>query len=565
MKVIAITIYFDKLCVCSNHLKQVKPDKIRQNNSKQTSMGNKRPSLLAISTLVVGTIGAGLFIIGLWQTNIISLPKALPKNNQISRIEGDSNTQDVQLTLLGDTFSGYSTFRNANFLLAMQNSGIVINYANEFDQTLRAQTLGKGKADLIVTTLDQFLRQQPAGKIVGLLDRTVGADAVVLNTKQYPRLNSLLDLKALIKSEKEKGRKISITYAKDTPSEYLALVLDSKFEAFDLSDFEIKQVTDASEAWKLMQDPKENVAIAILWEPYVTQAKQQGYNSVLSSQDTPNAIIDVIVASDQLIQSNPDAILRLLSYYYRQIDTNIKDATQLQKQVAEDGNLSATAAANIIDGIDFFTALETQQWFQDGLLRQRIAATASVLTASKRLKQAPIDPDALYAEQFVTEAANNTQALLEFIKTDNPELADQLKGKGKTLAVNSPMTGPEIQKTSNIGNLKTQGKVSFETNSAQLTSSGKETLDQLSNELKEFSEDTIAVRIIGHTSLTGDENINQILSEDRAEVVRQYLKKASIPLNIVAEGKGSSEPLPSTDPADISNQRTEIRLVRIER
>ncbi len=545
-------------------IEQTKPGKIRQSNGESTFMGNKRPSLLATSTLVVGVIGAALFITGLWQTNVISLPKASPQNNQISRIQRDLDTQAVQLTLLGDTFSGYSTFRNAEFLLAMENSGIVINYANEFDQTLRAQTLNKGKADVIVTTLDQFLQHQPAGKIVGLIDRTVGADAVVLNTKQYPKLKSLLDLKALIQSEAEKGRQISITYAKDTPSEYLALILDSKFETFDLTDFEIKPVADASEAWKLMQDPKENVAIAILWEPYVTQAKQQGYNSVLSSQDTPNTIIDVIVASDQLIQANPDAILRLLSYYYRQIDANIKDATQLQRQVAEDGNLSASAAANVINGIDFFTAIETQKWFQNGLLRQRIAATANVLTASKRLKLAPTNPNSLYAGQFVTEAANNTQTLVELIKTDNPKLADQLTGKGKTLTA-APITGSEIQKASSIGNLKMQGQVSFETDSAQLTSPGKATLDQLSNELKEFSKDTIAVRIIGHTSRTGDENVNQILSEERAEVVRQYLKKASIPLNIVAEGKGSSEPLPSSDPAAASNQRTEIRLVRIEK
>ena len=163
--------------------------------------------------------------------------------------------------MLGDTFSGYSTFRNEAFNASLKDTGIEINYADEFDQSLRAEQLSKGNADLIMTTLDQYLQQQPEGKIIGLLDRTVGADAVVLNSKQYPGLNSLLDLD---KIQAQEGKQLSITYAADTPSEYLALVLDTKFDTFNLSDFELRPVAEASEAWELMQDPNENIAIAVL-------------------------------------------------------------------------------------------------------------------------------------------------------------------------------------------------------------------------------------------------------------------------------------------------------------
>jgi len=65
----------------------------------------------------------------------------------------------------------------------------------------------------------------------------------------------------------------------------MALVLDTKFDAFNLADFELVRVADASEAWALMQDPNENVAVAVLWEPFVTQARQQDYTVVLSSND----------------------------------------------------------------------------------------------------------------------------------------------------------------------------------------------------------------------------------------------------------------------------------------
>lgn len=471
----------------------------------------------------------------------------------------------TQLTLLGDTFSGYSTFRNTDFQEVLQQVGITVDYADEFDQTLRAQKLNRGKADLMVTSLDQFLQQQPKGKIVGLLDRTVGADAVVLNTKQYPGLDSLLDLQKLAQKSHAESKKLSITYAGDTPSEYLALVLDAQFDTFNLSDFELRPVADASEAWDLMQNPEENVAIAVLWEPYVAQAQQQGYNVVLSSKDTPNAIVDVLIASDKLIKTNPDIISQLLEKYYRRIDANIRNASQLQAQVAEDGNLSRPDAATIINGIDFFTATEAKDWFTNGTLSRRIGSTAAVLTLANRIASPPADSSVLYAENFVAEAASNTQALIDLIRADNPELASKLAGAQPVRTEPSSVPVKRIPEAVDIGNFQVRGQVTFDTNSAQLTIEGKETLDQLAKELKEFNENTIAMRVIGHTSRSGDANLNLALSQQRATAVANYLKEQKVELDIQPEGKGFGEPLPEIEPSDVRNQRTEIRLVRLNR
>ncbi|PZO09348.1 MAG: hypothetical protein DCF25_21735 [Leptolyngbya foveolarum] len=482
----------------------------------------------------------------------------------IDSTDAKANQNVVQLTVLGDTFSGYSTFRNADFQSVLQTAGIEINYADEFDQTLRAKKLSQGKADLMVTTLDQFLQHQPQGKIVGLLDRTVGADAVVLNTKQYANLTSLLDLEQLVQKAKSKGEKLSIAYADNTPSEYLALVLDTQFDTFNLSDFTLKPVADASEAWSLMQDPKEKVAIAVLWEPYVAQARQQGYSVVLSSKDAPNVIVDVLVASNKLIQSNPNAISQLLEKYYRRIDANIRDATQLQTQVAEDGNLSVGDAATIISGLDFFTATEAKNWLSDGTLAQRIESTAAILTLSNRLEGIPDEPANLYSQQFVTEAANNTQALINLIEVDNPALAAKLAGVSPTVLPTNPSPPNAAKSGSDIGNFQVRGQVSFNRDSAQLTAEGQKTLVQLAGELETFNAETIQVRVIGHTSRSGDAQMNQELSQERAAIVAEQLRAAGVKLNVLSEGKGFSKPLPNRPPAAPENQRTEIRLVRIE-
>ncbi|MGB3491492.1 MAG: phosphate ABC transporter substrate-binding/OmpA family protein [Elainellaceae cyanobacterium] len=469
-----------------------------------------------------------------------------------------------QIKVLGDTFSGYSTFRNAAFQDALADVDIKLQYDDEFDQAKRAEQLSRGNADIIVTTLDQYLQHQPDGKIVGLIDRTIGADAVVLNSKVRPSLTSLLELNKLVEEARSQNRKVGMAFAGDTPSEYLALVLDTKFDDFNLNDFAVTRVADASEAWQLMQDSSKNVAIAIIWEPYVTQARQQGYTVVLSSQDAPRSIVDVVVASDQLLRSRPEVVSELLESYYRRIDVNVRDSSQLQAQIAEDGGLDAEDAAAVVDGIEFFTAAEAHDWLTDGTLERRIEATAAVLVLAGRLNDVPENMGELMTVEAIAPAAQNTETLIELVRADNPELAERLQGNQRAVTAAAPdLQAAAVQAAPDIGNLQVRGEVKFATGSAQLTGDSQQTLTQLSKEVAEFNVQTVAVRVIGHTSQTGSAAFNQSLSQQRAQVVANYLRSQGLQHNIVAEGQGFSQPLSGVDPGDPSNQRTEIRLVRV--
>ncbi|MDJ0708051.1 MAG: phosphate ABC transporter substrate-binding/OmpA family protein [Leptolyngbyaceae cyanobacterium MO_188.B28] len=522
------------------------------------------PAVALALLIATGAIGGGIWH---FRKNAVS-PVALQPGQSNSGQSGPAKTNpkiSTQLTLLGDTFSGYSTFRNNEFQAALAEVGIGLRYADEFDQAKRAENLSEGKADILVTTLDQYLKQRPRGKIVGLIDRTVGADAVVLNTQKYPNLNSLQDLDELIQQAQAQGETLSIAYAGDTPSEYLATILDIRFEGFELDDFEKILVADASEAWDLMQDPSQNVAIAVLWEPYVTQARQKGYTVVLSSNDAQDSIIDVIVAANPLIQSKPEVVSAFLEAYYQRIDANVQNASQFQLQIAEDGGLSSTDANAVLQGIDFFTAAEAQNWMLDNTLRRRIEAISTVLVRSGLLQKIPPKPENLYNTQLLTTAALNTQLLIDQVRGDNPELAQQLAGGRSGTAAPIPQVSiSEVQAAPDIGNLEIQGNVEFGVGSSQLTEVGQQTLEGLAKEIQEFNPQTVAVRVIGHTSKTGSAAINQSISQQRAQVVADYLVGKGIIHTIVAEGKGFSELIPNISPTDVRNQRTQIRLVRID-
>jgi len=94
----------------------------------------------------------------------------------------------------------------------------------------------------------------------------------------------------------------------------------------------------------------------------------------------------------------------------------------------------------------------------------------------------------------------------------------------------------------------------------ELHDSGKTLLDQVGNYLKKFSPSRITVR--GHTDSVGKPNINQAISDKRAQKVREFLVvyEDIPPARIVAEGVGPSKPVAtnSTEAGRALNRRVEI-------
>ncbi|BDM78611.1 phosphate ABC transporter substrate-binding/OmpA family protein [Acaryochloris marina] len=501
----------------------------------------------------IAYIGAALLVFGggYMGLNAINLGDPSPLNQLAYGNEAR------QLTVLGDTFSGYSTLRADPFAAKITQANLGIRYQDEFDQAARAKALGQ-KADIIVTTLDQYLKHQPEGRIVGLIDKTVGADAVVLNTQQYPELKGLNDI---AKVRASASAPLKLVYSAGTPSEYLAKLLDLKFEGLSLSDFEVVEVEESTQAYELLKSDAR-VAIAILWEPFVSKARKEGNTIVLSSSDVPDAIIDVIVASNQLIQNRPEDLSQFLTLYYQHTDQLIRDAGALSQQIGQDGNLSIQDATSVSKGIDFFTALESHQWMNAGTLAKRIEATSAVLSLTGETAGLVQNPRALYTQDFIAQAVTNSEQLVASIAATDPELAKVLRGQ-KSSTTKAQVTPQQIQSAPQVGNFKVRGEVKFATGSAVLSGDSQSTLKALAQEINEFNPSTIAVNVVGHTSKTGSAATNQTLSQQRAQVVANFLRSQGVRPNLVAEGKGFSAQLPGVDPASPAQQRTEIQLRRV--
>ncbi len=113
--------------------------------------------------------------------------------------------------------------------------------------------------------------------------------------------------------------------------------------------------------------------------------------------------------------------------------------------------------------------------------------------------------------------------------------------------------------------LRMENGIGFATNSYQLDAGIQNTLNGVARILAEYPDTSLVIE--GHTDSTGSSNTNQVLSERRAESVRQYLLTNNIAAGrAVARGNGERYPICSNDSVDgrACNRRVEIHILPLK-
>lgn len=103
------------------------------------------------------------------------------------------------------------------------------------------------------------------------------------------------------------------------------------------------------------------------------------------------------------------------------------------------------------------------------------------------------------------------------------------------------------------------GGVLFETNKATLLGTAEERLNQVADALLSDRDATIVIE--GHTDSQGNDAINDKLSKDRADSVREYLLKRGVAADRLSSvGKGSKSPIADNKSPEgrANNRRVEI-------
>ena len=123
-------------------------------------------------------------------------------------------------------------------------------------------------------------------------------------------------------------------------------------------------------------------------------------------------------------------------------------------------------------------------------------------------------------------------------------------------------TGVTVTRNGDNITLNMPGNITFASNSADLNAQFFSALDGVDMVLKEY--DKTMIEIAGHTDSTGSLQLNQSLSERRAQAVAAYLSSRGLASGrIITVGAGPSHPVASNDtPAGRQqNRRVELTVV----
>ena len=117
----------------------------------------------------------------------------------------------------------------------------------------------------------------------------------------------------------------------------------------------------------------------------------------------------------------------------------------------------------------------------------------------------------------------------------------------------------------NIAQVQSNGKIAFEPGSATIAADSRDTVNQIADILRDCG--AIRMEIQGHTDSQGREEMNQQLSQARAQSILNELRGRRIPTSsYTAVGYGEAQPIADNGTAEgrEENRRIEFRLIRPE-
>ncbi len=172
------------------------------------------------------------------------------------------------------------------------------------------------------------------------------------------------------------------------------------------------------------------------------------------------------------------------------------------------------------------------------------------------------------ADKARQEALAQQQAALEQKKAAEAEAEKARQAAAQAEAEKADLRAQLLGQLNSIlqtrdsarGLIVNMSDVLFDTGSSTLKSGAREKLAKISGIL--LAHPGLTLQIEGHTDIVGSDDLNQQLSERRAESVRQFLGEQGVPISsMTARGFGKTQPVATNDTAEGRQQNRRVELV----
>lgn len=260
--------------------------------------------------------------------------------------EATAPTEPVTIGIV--TFAGYAPFYLADEK-EMWGQGLDVEMVRiESIGDLRA-ALSTGGIDMYAATYDIFEAiegDEPSGVAFLAVDESRGGDGVVVREG----INALSDLRG------------KVVGAEPGFPPYFILQHLLNQEGMTLADVDFRDVTsqDAGNAFVAGQ-----LDVAATYEPYLSMSanKVPGAKVLVSSADTPGLIVDLVFASERLVEDRPEVLKGVAEGWFRAIDYWKANPEESYAIMADAFEVSVDEMKEFKSGIAWFDLEKNQRLF----------------------------------------------------------------------------------------------------------------------------------------------------------------------------------------------------------
>jgi outer membrane protein OmpA-like peptidoglycan-associated protein/ABC-type nitrate/sulfonate/bicarbonate transport system substrate-binding protein len=416
------------------------------------------------------------------------------------------------------------------------------------DPSAKNKGLQAGELDFIWHTVDELPislgSHQQAGtelRVFLQLDWSRGGDACVA----APEVRAAEDIfgrrsAMMLFSPDHTLFEFMLTNSNLTPSEIRRVRSDTKFSADDVT-FGRTLFTEGK------------VDVACLWEPDVSLALagRSGAHRLFSTSQATELIADILVASKALLDARPELIEKLMRVWFAGIE-------QADADYAAAARAIMAASARFRDELGYERTLHSLRWVSWSTLTDNVrffGLDGRAPAFDRAYNQADAIwinyPEAAISSRFVPSVLRDDRALRKL-----------WTASGRPLPSASDDYDPRVA-SQGAAVFTKPISIAFDSGSSTLDFSALATINREILPQAEIARQ-MYLRIEGNTDNTGDEAMNQALSEKRAKAIVDHLvAKGVARKRLSARGNGTRNPAASnrTPEGRARNRRTDVLFI----
>jgi NitT/TauT family transport system substrate-binding protein len=256
----------------------------------------------------------------------------------------------------------------------------------------RNSALKAGRIDALAAPVDYFVLSAGnnlSATITMAIDESNGADGIVATGD----IKTVADLR---------GKKVA--FQRGLPSEFFlrALLQQNGLTLDDVKPVDM-ETAQAGAAFISKQ-----VDAAVIWEPWLTKASQEGNGHVLaSSRDYPNLIVDCLAFNQGVVSKSPEQVQAIVNAVLRAIAYAKAHPDEANAIMAPNFQVDANKFGQILQGINFCDLRRNKEYFgtqqTPGPIYQ-VAERASRIWQQAGVISKPVSPQEIISAEFVGKA-----------------------------------------------------------------------------------------------------------------------------------------------------------------